>query len=525
MKSFFLSLVTVSVLASLPTPSYAASDGLARLPMRGWDSWNWVGVSGCSDACAVEGMDGRCHSEVVLRGMADALKHDFLPAGYDILTASEGWPAQCFRAGTCSGRFPNGTIMHDPDRYPSGMKALADYAHANGLRFGIYLDAGSVTCAGFPGSLGHEQTDVAWLASIGADYLWLDGCHLDSSLMVEKYELWSRLLNESGREIPWEVSWPAYVWHKGPGEQAGADPYNQDLWYHSTAVGHETRMYLDNSPEWDHILDIAAFGHEAQLSKYHRPGSMAFLDMLEVGVAPLTYWESRAHLGLWVLMAQPLHVGMDIRNASAEYVDMFTNPDLLAAAGDPLVKMGSRVRMSDGRLNGTQVWARELSDGSRLVGLLNAAASSGLDPNCTWEQRKGGFFQVDPPDASGNYVCWPAGSDLNAMKEACCGAGTAQCVSVDHNLADGSGCGKRNDNGGWINDTNYEDYVITHGHEQPVPPTTTQICFNWTEVGLNPYQNATVRDVWQRRDLGSFAGGYCYEQVAAHDIALLRVMQ
>ena len=74
----------------------------------------------------------------------------------------------------------------------------------------------------------------------------------------------------------------ADVWHKGPGEQAGADPYNQDLWYHSTAVGHETRMYLDNSPEWDHILDIAAFGHEAQLSKYHRPGSMAFLDMLEV---------------------------------------------------------------------------------------------------------------------------------------------------------------------------------------------------------------------------------------------------
>lgn len=60
----------------------------------------------------------------------------------------------------------------------------------------------------------------------------------------------------------------------------------------------------------------------------------------QVGVAPLTFWESRAHLGLWVLMAQPLHIGMDIRNASAEYVDLFTNPDLLAAAGDPLVKMG-----------------------------------------------------------------------------------------------------------------------------------------------------------------------------------------
>ena len=70
---------------------------------------------------------------------------------------------------------------------------------------GIYLDAGSTTCAGFPGSLGHEAADVAWIASIGADYLWLDGCNLDGALMEEKYELWSTLLNQSGREIPWEV--------------------------------------------------------------------------------------------------------------------------------------------------------------------------------------------------------------------------------------------------------------------------------------------------------------------------------
>ena len=109
----------------------AASDGLGRLPMRGWDSWNWVGTAGCDDKCAAAGMDGRCHSEVVIRGMADALKENgYAEMGYDIVTMSEGWPAECFRQGTCPGRFPNNTIRHDPDRYPSGIKALADYVHA-----------------------------------------------------------------------------------------------------------------------------------------------------------------------------------------------------------------------------------------------------------------------------------------------------------------------------------------------------------------------------------------------------------
>ena len=232
-------------------------------------------------------------------------------------TVTKGWPAECFREGKCgSGRFPNGTIMHDPVRYPSGIKALADYVHSLGLRFGIYLDAGATTCAGFPGSLGHEAADVAWIASIGADYLWLDGCNLDGALMEEKYVLWSRLLNESGREIPWEVSltferawpwahththththshthtfelsftcvpfrdyahvytqvsWPAYTYRRASTANAtGANPFNQDLWFHSAAVGHEFRFYNDNNAEWAHILDIAAFTHEAGMTRYVR---------------------------------------------------------------------------------------------------------------------------------------------------------------------------------------------------------------------------------------------------------------
>ena len=281
-----------------------ASDGLARVPLRGWNSWNWVGTSGCSDKCGGN-MTGRCHSEWLMREMTDAVAGSKLKElGYDYINLSEGWPAWCFQTRACAGRFGNGTIMHDPDRYPSGIKALGDYIHARGLKFGIYLDAGSTTCAGFPGSLGHEAEDVRMISAWGADYLWLDGCNLDAALMPEKYELWSRLLNESDRSIIWEVSWPAYTYHHEPGPTAAEDPFNADLWWHSAAVGHEFRFYNDNAADWEHILDIAAFTHEAKLGRFHRPGSWAFMDMLESGIGPLTLAESRAHFALWVIMAQ-----------------------------------------------------------------------------------------------------------------------------------------------------------------------------------------------------------------------------
>jgi alpha-galactosidase len=515
--------LVVGVVATLDL-ALAASDGLARRPMRGWNSWNWVGTSGCDNKCGGN-MTGRCHSEWVMRGMADAVAGSKLKElGYDYINLSEGWPAQCFRDHTCSGRFSNGTIMHDPDRYPSGISALGDYVHSKGLKFGIYLDAGDVTCAGFPGSLGHEAEDIAMIASWGADYLWLDGCNLPAEQMTEKYELWSKLLNESGREIPWEVSWPAYTYHHtagpGAGEKAGEDPFNTDLWWHSASVGHEFRFYNDNNAEWAHILDIAAFTHEARLSRFHRPGAWAFMDMLESGIGSLSFAESRAHFGLWVLMAQPLHLGLDLRSADPALMAVFENTQLITlAADDPLGKMGWRATMSEGRLNGTQVWARELSDGSMLIGLLNAGITS-VD-NCTWEQKTGGYYQVSPSSPAGNFECYGRGG-LDQAKANCCAAGLEQCVSVDE--SDGSGCSKRNDDGGWVSDPNYTDWVITGGHKGKVVAPTATICANLSDVMLNPYSNVSVTDVWEGKDLGMKMGQFCAE-VQSHDLALFLARQ
>jgi len=185
--------------------------------------------------------------------------------------------------------------------------------------------------------------------------------------------------------------------------------------------------------------------------------------MLESGIGSLSFAESRAHFGLWVIMAQPLyaamlcllslsmlcvlpllwavarltpplvllprsHLGLDVRNLTSEFKAMLTNAEVLKHAADPLVKMGLRadIYTSGGRLSGSQVWARELSDGSRLVGLLNAGSSGGasVPDTCTWERRAGGFLQCKPATAAENYKCWPPKTSLAAMKADCCAAGT-----------------------------------------------------------------------------------------------------
>ena len=92
-------------------------------------------------------MAGRCHSEVVMRQMTDVVAAGQLKElGYDYINLSEGWPSQCFRNHTCTGRFPNGTIMHDPERYPSGIKALGDYIHRKGLKFGMCVCVSVCLC-------------------------------------------------------------------------------------------------------------------------------------------------------------------------------------------------------------------------------------------------------------------------------------------------------------------------------------------------------------------------------------------
>jgi alpha-galactosidase len=171
-------LLFAAIFFSTLTPTWALDNGLARTPLMGWDSWNKFG-------CNV--------SEKLTRGMADAMASSSMKdAGYEYIVIDDCWQVR---------RDADGNIVPDPERFPSGMKALADYVHSKGLKFGLYSDAGTGTCQNRPGSRGHEFQDARQYAAWGVDYLKYDWCNHSSQNVQASYVIMRDALKASGRPI------------------------------------------------------------------------------------------------------------------------------------------------------------------------------------------------------------------------------------------------------------------------------------------------------------------------------------
>jgi len=324
-----------------PGPARAASgDGLALTPPMGWNSWNKFG-------CNV--------SEKLIRETADALVATGLKdAGYQYLVIDDCWQVK---------RDDAGRIVPDPDRFSSGMKALADYVHGKGLKFGLYSDAGTGTCEKRPGSKGHEEQDARTYAQWGVDYLKYDWCNAEGQDTRDSYGKMSRALRASGRPIVFSIcEWGStrpWLWAQGVGHLWRSTGDIQDCW--------------DCGKSWGgmgvvHIIDILA-----DLHPYAGPGHWNDPDMLEVGNGGLSTAESRAHFSFWCLFAAPLIAGNDLRNMSKETLEILTNREAIAVDQDPLGMAGRKVRD-----NGPQeVWMKPLADGSRAVILFNRGTEAG----------------------------------------------------------------------------------------------------------------------------------------------------
>src|SRR6185295_11131262 len=195
-----------------PGPARAASgDGLALTPPMGWNSWNKFG-------CNV--------SEKLIRETADALVATGLKdAGYQYLVIDDCWQVK---------RDDAGRIVPDPDRFSSGMKALADYVHGKGLKFGLYSDAGTGTCEKRPGSKGHEEQDARTYAQWGVDYLKYDWCNAEGQDTRDSYGKMSRALRASGRPIVFSIcewgSTKPWLWAQGVGQLWRSTGDIQDCW-------------------------------------------------------------------------------------------------------------------------------------------------------------------------------------------------------------------------------------------------------------------------------------------------------
>jgi alpha-galactosidase len=299
----------------------------------GWNSWNKF-------ACNV--------NENVVRATADAIASNGMKAaGYEYVVIDDCWHGE---------RDANGFITEDKTRFPSGLKALGDYIHSKGLKFGIYSDAGTKTCGGRPGSQGHEYQDAIQYERWGVDYLKYDWCSTGVRNAEEAYALMSDALRSSGRSILFSMC-----------EWGNSRPW---LW--ASKIGNMWRTTGDITDKWEgkhgHSWGVASIvDMNEPLWPYAGPGHWNDPDMLEVGNGGLTDTEYRAHFSLWAMMAAPLIAGNDVANMSVESRNILLNHDVIAVDQDALGKQGHRVA-KNGDL---EVWSKPLSDGGRAVLLWN----------------------------------------------------------------------------------------------------------------------------------------------------------
>jgi len=317
----------------------ALDNGLARTPPMGWNSWNKF-------ACNV--------SEDLIKQAADAMVSSGMKdAGYQYIVIDDCWQVS---------RDASGNIIADAKRFPSGMKALADYVHQKGLKFGVYSDAGTGTCQNRPGGRGYEFQDARQYAAWGVDYLKYDWCNHSTQDSAASYSIMRDALKKSGRPIVFSLcewgSTKPWLWAKDVGNLWRTTGDITDKW--------ETRARNDGLGVVQ-ILDL-----ENGIESYAGPGHWNDPDMLEVGNGGMNNTEYRAHFSMWCLLAAPLMAGNDIRSMSPEIRDILTNKEVIAIDQDPLGSEGRRVKRSEG----LEVWAKELANGGRAVALLNRTGST-----------------------------------------------------------------------------------------------------------------------------------------------------
>ena len=318
------------------TPVFAQKfDGLAETPPMGWNSWNTFASN---------------INEKIVREIADTMvANGMQAAGYQYIVLDDCWSAM--------KRDADGNLVAHPEKFPSGMKALGDYLHAKGFKFGIYNCAGTETCAGYPGGHEHEEQDAKMYASWGVDYLKYDWCNTEGADPKQRYGKMRDALHAAGRPIvfsmcEWGTSKP-WTWAKD----------TSHLW---RTTGDITDCW-DCELKWSHgvkrILDM-----QIGLDEFAGPGHWNDPDMMEVGNEGLTFEESRSHFSLWCMLAAPLMAGNDVRKTSPEILDVMTDREAIAIDQDPLGKQGYRV-YADPRY---EVWMKPLAGGDLAVCVLNA---------------------------------------------------------------------------------------------------------------------------------------------------------
>ena len=311
----------------------------------GWNSWNTFGTD---------------INEQLIRDTADKMVDTgLLNAGYEYLVIDDCW--------SLKERDENGRLAADPEKFPNGMKAVADYVHSKGLKFGMYSCAGNLTCTGYPGSFEHEFTDAETFADWGVDFLKYDYCY-HSNIIHGKY-LYRRMgtaLKNCGRDILFSAcSW-------------GAD--NTAEWMRETGAD-MWRSTMDIFDTWESIKKLTE--QQERIFAYGGKGCFNDMDMLvvgmygkgNVGLEGLNDTQYKTHFSIWALLGSPLMIGCDIRNMNDETLKILTNKELIKINQDEDCRQV--FKLSPIWNDNIKAYARFLENGDIALGVFNFSGEEG----------------------------------------------------------------------------------------------------------------------------------------------------
>ncbi len=314
---------------------------IVNLPPMGWNSWNTFGPN---------------INESMIREMADAMVTTGLrDAGYQYLVIDDCWAMR--------ERNAEGKLVEDPEKFPSGMKALADYVHSKGLKFGMYSCNGTMTCARYPSSFDHEFTDAKTFADWGVDFLKYDNCNRPVNYSGRLlYKRMGLALANCGRDILFSAcNWGAENCHE---------------WIKETGA-HMWRSTGDIFDNWDSVKSLTM--RQMDILSANGQGCFNDMDMLivgmggvgNVGVGGCTMEEYRTHFSIWSFFGSPLMIGCDIRSMSDETKAILMNKDILAIDQDPAYRQPFRVNTANSDDMGWSAWVKFLANGDIAIGFFN----------------------------------------------------------------------------------------------------------------------------------------------------------
>ncbi|XP_038055696.1 alpha-N-acetylgalactosaminidase-like [Patiria miniata] len=327
---------------------YSLDNGLARTPPMGWNPWVRFR---CSVDCV--NYPETCIREELFMEMADIVASEgYKDAGYEFINMDDCWMSK--------QRDAQGILQPDPQRFPSGIKALADYVHSKGLKFGLYQDMGTETCDGYPGIWGHIETDAKTYAEWGVDYVKMDGCHnLGPTLFGEGFVNMTRALNETKRPIVFSCEWGF--------DMRLHNPNYTDIALHCNSM----RQYNDVQDSWDQVINILNWytGEQKVMSQVNGPGNFIDMDFIVVGDFALSYEQAQSQFALWSIMSSALLMSSDLRKMDPKMKEILLNREVIAINQDKLGKMGLMIYSK----SPYEVWAKELDNDCFAAVILSKA--------------------------------------------------------------------------------------------------------------------------------------------------------